>query len=162
MSKKPENVCLTSPKLIKLQCFIDPVLPASATVFEELPQELQNVSYSVSYHVLADADNPASVRCVQHIAQQSNAMGWNRFWVKKALELGATMREAGDLDGANDGNNPEVAELEESTQLRISSSQDAAEEYGVTELPALVWKGKRFVGEGAVEALVEALIAAKA
>lgn len=143
--KNPAKGSSIKTSLIRLECYLNPVAAASATVFAAIPQELQNISYSVAYHLLADADSSDSVACVRAMAAQCTAVGWNRYWVKKALEYDAQKTPAPDA-------------VDEAAEQRISLSSTAASDAGVTELPCLVWNGKCFSGADALEKLVDELI----
>lgn len=148
--KNPAKGPSIKTSVIRITCYLDPVAEASATVFDAIPQALQNVSYSVAYHLLADENNPASVERVQAMAAQCTAVGWNRYWVKKALHTDAA--EQSDAGTAADGAAGEQA------QQRMDASMEAAQEAGVSELPCITWQGRCFVGADAVEQLVDALI----
>lgn len=153
--KNPAKGSSIKTSVIKLECYLDPLAAASLTVFEAIPQALQNVSYSVSYHLLANKDNPASVARVRAMAARCTAVGWNRYWVKKALQS----------DDAGTGEESELAvqrsavfEVDELAQQRISASVEAAQEAGVSQLPSVAWEGQCFAGEDAVLQLVDALV----
>lgn len=156
--KNPAKSKTVKSNVVKLQCFLDPANAASATVFDAIPEELQNISYSVAYHLLADASVPESVAQVQNMALQCTAVGWNRYWVRKALS-GAAVDVAESADKLPD-ETPNEARAELATQ-RIEASVEVAKECGVTQLPCVEWEGKLFAGADAIDQLVDALIAKK-
>lgn len=152
--KNPAKGSSIKTTLIKLVCYLDPASKDSAVVFNAIPEELKNISYSVAYHLLVDASNPASAPCVQAMAEQCTAVGWNRYWVRKALDFDAAQEVANEETLNQDG-------VDEIAQQRIDASVQAAKEAGVTQLPCVEWNGQLFAGADAVEQLVDALIAKK-
>lgn len=157
--KNPAKGSSIKTTLIKLVCYLDPASKDSAVVFDAIPEELKNISYSVAYHLLVDASNPASAPCVQAMAEQCTAVGWNRYWVRKALDFDAA-QEAEKEDASNQATLSQDG-ADEIAQQRIDASVQAAKEAGVTQLPCVEWNGQLFAGADAVEQLVDALIAKK-